>query len=191
MKIISVMDEPLTLAETKLHLRITVDDVLSEDTLILSLITAAREYCENVTGRALATQELEHYLDRFPSSNEIEIPYPPLQSIENVSYTDSNGNETIMAEGTDYLVDTDSTVGRVVLPYGKSWATATLNTVNPIKIRYTAGYTVIPKTIKQAMLLLIGHWYENREATAESRYVKGEIDFAVKALLSQYRVRWF
>jgi hypothetical protein len=45
---------------------------------------------------------------------------------------------------------------------------------------------VIPKPIKQAMLLLIGHWYENREATAFN--VNRELAFSVNALLYPYKV---
>lgn len=165
---------------------------VTEDDLISALITSAREYCEGFTGRALATQTLEAYPKRFPCKNEIEIPHPPLQSVTSVKYTDSDGDETTMTVDTDYIVDTDSTVGKIVLPYAKVWPTATLYTVNPIKIRYVAGYTTIPISIKQSMLLLIGHWYANREAVLVGQgTMSKEIEFAVKSLLSIDRMRWF
>lgn len=165
---------------------------VTEDDLISALITAAREYCEGFTGRALATQTLEAYPQRFPCADEIELPRPPLQSVTSVKYTDSDGDETTMTEDTDYIVDTDSTVGRIVLPYAETWPTATLYTVNPIKVRYVAGYETIPRSIKQAMLLLIGHWYANREAVLVGQgTMSKEIEFAVKALLTMQRVRWF
>jgi uncharacterized phiE125 gp8 family phage protein len=179
--------EPVTLAEAKLHLR---DDGTTEDALITALITAAREYCEGYTGRALATQTIEAYLDGFPCRHEIELPHPPLQSVTLVKYTDSAGAETTMTAGTDYIADADRPIGRIVLPYGALWPSAVLGTVNPIKIRYTAGYTAenpISKSIKQAMLLLIGHWYANREAVGQ---VGGRLEIAVDALLSLHRVRW-
>jgi uncharacterized phiE125 gp8 family phage protein len=167
----------------------------TEDDLISALITAAREYCEGYTGRALATQTLEAYPPQFPCRSEIEIPYPPLQSVTSVKYTNSAGTETTMTVNTDYIVDADSNVGRIVLPYAGVWPTATLYTVNPIKIRYVAGYYAsnpIPKMIKQAMLLLIGHWYESREAVLIGQgTMSKKIEFAVDALLSMYKVRWF
>jgi uncharacterized phiE125 gp8 family phage protein len=167
----------------------------TEDDLITALITAAREYCEGYTGRALATQTLEAYPPYFPRKDEIEIPYPPLQSVTSVKYKNSAGAETTMVVDTDYIIDADSNVGRIVLPYAKTWPTATLYTVNPIKIRYVAGYyeaNPIPKMIKQAMLLLIGHWYENREALLVGQgTMSKKIEFAVDALLSMYRARWF
>jgi uncharacterized phiE125 gp8 family phage protein len=165
---------------------------VTEDDLVSALITAAREYCEGFTGRALAEQTLEAYPPCFPRMNEVELPCPPLQSVTSVKYTDIDGNETTMTEGTDYIVDTDSTVGRIVLPYAETWPTAALYTVNPIKIRYVAGYTTVPRSIKQAMLLLIGHWYANREAVLVGQgTMSKEIEFAVKALLSMHRVRFF
>jgi uncharacterized phiE125 gp8 family phage protein len=165
----------------------------TEDNLLSVLITAAREYCEGYTGRALATQTIEAYLDEFPCGDCIELPRPPLQSVTSVKYTDSAGTETTMTVTTQYLVDADSDVGRIVLPYGVSWPSFTEYPVNPIKIKYVCGYyasNLIPKSIKQAMLLLIGHWYANREAVLTGSISK-EIEFAVKALLSMYRVRWF
>jgi uncharacterized phiE125 gp8 family phage protein len=185
--ITAVATEPITLLEAKNHVRVDDD---ADDNYITLLITAAREYCEGYTGRALATQTLEEQLDAFPCADYIELPRPPLQSVTSVKYTDSGGTETTMTVTTQYVVDADSTVGRIVLPYGVTWPTATLSTVNPIKIRYTAGYyasNLIPKSIKQAMLLLIGHWYKNREAVGEAG---GPIAFAVQSLLSMYRVRW-
>jgi len=164
----------------------------AEDNLLTMLISAAREYCENVTGRALATQTIEYYLDSFPSG-DIELPRPPLQSVTSVIYKDSAATPTTMTLTTQYLVDSDRTVGRIVLPYGVTWPSFTAYSVNPITIKYVCGYYAsnpIPKAIKQAMLLLIGHFYENREAVLVG-VVSKTIEFAVQALLSQYRVRWF
>lgn len=165
-----------------------------EDDLISELITASREYCEDITGLALATQTIELYLDDFPCSDRFDLPKPPLQSVTSVKYKNSAGTETTMTENTDYLVDTDSTIGRIVLPYSVSWPSFTPYPVNPIKIRYVAGYTstnLIPKSIKQAMLLLIGHWYANREAVAIGSITSREIEFSVSNLLAKKRVRWF
>ena len=162
-----------------------------EDTAIEFLITTAREYCENYTRRALATQTIEAYLPTFPHCDRFELPHPPLQSVTSVKYKDSTGTETTMVVGTNYLVDDENTVAQIVLPYGLTWPLFTEYPVNAVKVRYVAGYASenpIPRSIKQAMLLLIGHWYNNREAVGN---VGGEIAFAVKALLSMYKVGWF
>jgi uncharacterized phiE125 gp8 family phage protein len=162
----------------------------TEDALISAIITAAREYCEGFTGRALATQTVEVYLPDFPCHDRFSLSLPPLQSLTSVKYKDSDGEETTMTEA-QYIIDTDSDVAEIVLPYGNVWPSFTPYPVNAVKIRYIAGYNStnpIPKMIKQAMLLLIGHWYANREAVGQ---VGGPIGFAVQALLNMYRVRWF
>jgi uncharacterized phiE125 gp8 family phage protein len=163
----------------------------TEDDLLTMFIKAARGYCEKVARRAFATQNIEAYLDEFPSANYIELPRPPLQSVTSVKYKDSAGNETTMTVNTDYLVDTDSNIGRIVLPYAGVWPTATLWTVNPITIEYVAGYYAsnpIPDELKAAMLLLIGHLYEHREETTEKALQN--IPFGVDCFLGLFRAGW-
>ena len=171
-------EEPISLEDAKLHLRVDTDD---EDALIRELISAAREYCEDITSRALVTQTIIAY----PKSFGEALPRPPLQSVAKVTYTDSTGAEHTMAPGVDYLVDTVNE--RLVLPAGKAWPTFAPNPVNPIIVEYTAGYDIPPRTVRQAMKLLISYWYDNRQP--------GELDermqLAVGRILRSKRVRWF
>lgn len=51
--------EPVTLADVKVYLRTITGDTTEDAAIITPLITAAREYCENITGRALAAQTIE------------------------------------------------------------------------------------------------------------------------------------
>lgn len=162
----------------------------TEDNLLSSLITAAREYCENYTGRALATQTIEAMLKDFTALDFIELPMPPLQSVTSIKYKDSDGTETTMTPTTDYLVDADSPVGCVFLPYAGSWPSFTPYPNNAVRIRYVAGYGAtnpIPRSIKQAMLIYVGFFYRNRDAVE----LDEETNRAIKRLLNMYRVRWF
>jgi len=184
--------EPLTVNDVKVHLRLTSDT--TEDALIASLITTAREYCEKYTGRAFATQTVVAYLDEWPTTDYIELPLSPLQSVTSVVYKNSAGTETTMTVTTDYIVDTYSPVGRIVLAYGKTWPDFTAYPINPITITYKAGYTTttMPKSLKQAMLLLIGMWYENREDSTE--VIGGEykkVLVSAQNLMDQFRYRWW
>ena len=183
--ITAVSTEPVTLSEVKAHLR--VDSIL-DDTLITSLITVAREYIENFTKRALATQTLELILDSFPNAEYIDLPLSPLQSVTSVKYKDSSGNETTLGS-SGYIVNTDFLPGKIILAYGCSWPTFTPYPTGAIRIKYVAGHETnnpVPISIKQAMLLLIGHLYENREAT-NIKELK-EVPFAVNALLYPYKI---
>ena len=159
--------EPVTLAEAKLHVR---QDLDTDDTLITGLITAAREEVERISWHALLTQTWELVLDRWPAGDAIELPRPPLQSVTSVKYTDSSGAETTWS-AANYVVDTDSTPGRIVLAYSVTWPTVVLQPTGGIRVRYVAGWTSaanVPQAIKQALLLLVGHWYETREDTVKA-----------------------
>lgn len=56
--------EPISLEDAKLHLRVSVTD---DDSLITSLITAAREHAEVICRRAFISQQWLMTGDRFPS----------------------------------------------------------------------------------------------------------------------------
>lgn len=154
--------EPVTLTEAKAHCRI---DTTADDTLVSSLITAARAWCESRIGQCLMPATYRLKLDRF-CGHEIELPYPPLTAVSSIAYVDSAGSAQTLSSAL-YAVDTDSKPGRVSPVYAEVWPT-TREQLQAITITYTAGYasaSVVPQSIKQAILLLVGHWYENREAS--------------------------
>lgn len=151
--------EPVTLAEAKAHLRVTATD---DDTLVDSLIATARQWVEDFTRRALITQTWDYTLDAF--ADEIEIPLPPLQSVNSVKYLDVDGVEQTLA-ATEYTVDTAATRGLVRPAYGKSWPSVR-DQANAVTIRFIAGYgtaAAVPGTIKAAVLLMLGELYARRE----------------------------
>ena len=65
-----------------------------------------------------------------------------------------------------------------------------LRAARPVEIVYTAGFTELPKAIRQAMLLLIAHWYTNREAVVTGNVAAAEVPVAARTLLNQYK-RWW
>lgn len=186
--------EPLLRTEAKLHLRVD-SSFTDDDSLIDALITAARQHVENHTRRALVTQTWDLSLDGFPACNEIAVPLPPLQSVTSVKYTDSGG--TVTTWGTsNYLVDVAHQPGRIVPAYGVYWPVFTPSPSNPVTVRFVTGYGAagaVPEAIKAAMKLLIGHWYENREAVAgnSNSTALAPVPLAVEALLAPYRVWGF
>lgn len=161
----------------------------SDDTLLTSLITVAREYAENYLNRALITQTWELVLDDWPSEDYIDIPMSPLQSVTSIKYKDTAGTEATWSSA-EYIVDADSFVGRIVPAYGYSWPSMSLYPVSGIRIRFVAGYgdaaTDVPERFRHAILLLAAFLYERREAAIETALQ--EIPFGVKALLGFDRV---
>ncbi len=180
--------EPVTLTEVKLHLRV---DHPNEDTPIGGWIATAREKVEMDTRRALITQTWDMTLDEWPKEDYIEVPLPPLASVTSITYIDKDGVSATFASSS-YVVDTQNSPGRIVLAVGYSWPSVTLRAANGITVRYVCGYgatgSSVPASLRSAMLLLIGHYYENREATSQNVY---QLPLGYEALITPYRVFTF
>ncbi len=182
--------EPVPLEELKNDIRVD-SDLTADDVLILGLGKAARTLAEQVQGRALITQTWDLTLDGWPAKGYFELPRAPLQSITSIKYYDEDDTEATVDSGT-YFVDIASEPGRVVLNSGESWPSTTLRPVNGVIVRFVAGYgddaEDVPETTRQAIRLLVGHWYENREAISTSGAVPKEVPLGVQALLWLERV---
>jgi uncharacterized phiE125 gp8 family phage protein len=158
--------EPLTLVEAKAHLRIDED---YENDLLNDLISTAREKLEQDTQRTLPASTWTVTMDAFPSSTScvIELPMPPAIAVTSINYVDPDGTVTLWSSA-NYVVDANTTPGYVRLVYGEDWPD-TRDERGAVRIIYTAGYTTHLYRVKQAMRLLIGHLYENREAVLVSQ----------------------
>lgn len=181
--------EPVSASEAKAHMRV---DTSADDTYIGTLITVARQNVEAHLRRALISQTWELVLDGFPAGM-VRLPKPPLASVTSIKYTDVDGVEATFSSAK-YLVDTDSEPGRVVLKTGQTWPAVTLQEASAVRVRYVAGYgaagSAVPQAIRQAILLVIGSLYENREDVLVAQGVSiGTLPFGVEALLAPYRVR--
>lgn len=177
-------EEPVDFATLKIHMRVTIDD---DDALIQAYLLAAREFVEEAFDRALVTQTWDHSMDAFPwAEQEIELPIWPLQSVTSITYFDTNNNATVWP-ATNYIVDAVSKPGRIVLAFNQGWPSLSLRTANGVVVRYVAGYgaaLAVPWKTKTAIMLLVEHWYENREPIMAQRGVNPqEIPFTVRALL--------
>lgn len=176
-------EEPVGLAEAKLHCRIESDDT-DEDALIAGLIVAARQAAEHETGRALVSQGWRMSLDKFPVA-AIEAPNPPLISVDEIRYIDPDGAQQTLAN-TAYR---RSRIKGLILPaYGTTWPATRLD-VGVVEIDITVGYgdaDDVPQAIKQWMLLCIGTWYACRE-TVTSGQLSSLPRNAWDALLDPYR----
>ncbi|MFZ4773938.1 MAG: head-tail connector protein [Terrimicrobiaceae bacterium] len=169
--------EPITLAEAKLHLRV---DTTDDDALISALIVAAREEIERRSWHALMTQTLELVLDEWPCDDEIVLPRPPLQSVTSFTYKDASGTVNTW-DPAHYVVGVDTVPAEIEPAYGKYWPATALHPVDAIRIRYVCGFasaSAVPQSLKQAMLLCMGRWYENRE---------GEVPYVVDMLCQSFR----
>lgn len=173
--------EPVTLADAKLHLKVDTSD---DDTLITQLITAARAQAEWHTQRAFVTQSWILWLDDWPSCGTVEIPLPPLQSVNSLTVYAPDDSATVLDPAT-YQVDTIPAPARLSLK-SAALPPANLRTINAVAIAFTAGYgddaDDVPAGFRAAILESIAFLYEHRgEATAE-------LPAAILALLAPFRL---
>jgi uncharacterized phiE125 gp8 family phage protein len=182
--------EPVSLEEAKLHLRV---DVTDDDNRIRELIRTARADVETMCLHALITQTWDLFMDEFPGDDQIELPLPPLQSVTGVYYTPEGASEATFA-ATNYTVDTYNVPGKMVLKSTASWPADTLEVVNGVRIRFVCGFGadgsyVDPRAV-QAMMLLIGHYYEHREEVISGQGIGlMRLPLGVAALVTDLRMK--
>lgn len=183
--------EPVTIEEARAHLEAQpyedsdVDPI--DDEMIEGWVAAAREFCEDFTGLSFSTRTLEIALDTFPDG-AIELPGGPVREVYEVmtppaasDYTsddvdsDAQAGADIYADGqlNPSLYELDVYRQPARLTAATAWPAVTPAT-NAVRIRYLAGYGVdsdggeeLPKVLRAAMLLVLGHLYANREETTE------------------------
>ena len=176
--------EPISLAEAKAHLRIDADD---EDALIEQLIVAARMFVERSLGLALITQGWSYFLDFWPRSSCVTLPIAPVQAVSAVILHDGAGGSTTL-DADDYAVDVLSQPARLVLNGATPPVVA--RALNAFEIAFTAGYgdaaSDVPAPIRQALNLLVAHWFERREPVVLGVGAT-EVPSTVAGLLLPYR----
>jgi uncharacterized phiE125 gp8 family phage protein len=179
--------EPVTLAEAKAHLRL---ESTEDDTYVSVLILAARQHVEEVCWRGVVTQTREAVLEAFPYEDAVELPGGNLGAITSATYVDADG-VTQTLDGDVYEADTVSVPGRLVLSYDQTWP-STRSQWDAVRVQYTVGWAVadVPAPIKQALLLLVAHFYEQRNPEITGTIVS-KVAFAVDALLAPYRLARF
>ena len=188
--------EPLIRADIKNYLKVP-STVTTDDDLIDSLITEAREYVERMTSRALITQTITEYWDAWPLATDKtpRILYPsvaPLQSVTSISYiADGDTPDTYTTwAATNYTVDSISGLkgtnpARIFRNPDVDWPTLA-DYINAVKSVYLVGYGAsgasVPGVFKTAMRRLIGIWYYGRDNRNLNDYD------VVAALLNPYKV---
>ncbi len=179
--------EPITLAEAKAHLRV---DTSGEDSLIQSLIMASRLHIEAALDLALITQSWRHQRDVWPPSRVLILPLRPIQNVTAVTLHDDDATSRSL-DVDDFVVDGFANPARLVWR-GHSAVPAAGMVANGIEIDFVAGHggapSDVPQPIRQALLLLIAHWYENREPV-EIGAIATTIPAGVSELLMPYRRR--
>jgi len=170
--------EPITTAEAKSQLRIDSSD---EDTLVDNYITVARQTLETLMRRAFVTQTITLKYDSFPS--RIRLPRPPSTSVTSITYVDTDG-ATQTWDSANYVLDSQVEPASIQPAYDVDYPN-TRTQPNAVTVTYVAGYgsaSDVPESIKLAVRLLVGTYYENREATSAQKVT--ELPLGVQMLVA-------
>lgn len=176
------LDEPVSLSEAKAQVRMTNDD--SEDTFIASLIPSARAYVERVSRYFLVAASRTETFQAF--GDFLELYRRPIASVDGVFYGPV-GDDTD-TEYTGFVAGLGRFPFRIYPAMDTSFPD--LNDGEVVTVQYTSG-AVSPLSeeyliAKRAILLLIGHWFEYREA-AQAGVVSPEVAFSISSLLDELR----
>lgn len=187
-KLITAPSEIVTLAEVAEFMRAEFSS--SEESLIETLITAARQMCEEYLFRRIGVQTVELRDKGFPANGAPIILPAPLISVTSIKYLDGSNVEQTLSS-SEYIVS-DSEPG-IITPVN-SWPVASA-VRDSLRVVFVAGYSdpgespkqseALPKTIKTAMLMQIADMYENREAQVERPLT---VNLTLERLLSPYRL---
>lgn len=169
-------DAVISLTDAKKALGMSLSDA-SQDAALTLAIAAASDVLDPAAGgwlgRALRPQSWElqlpsfgahsyrfHMSPRHPvGSHRIELPYPPLLSVDSVVYTDVNGVDQPLVLDTGYRVlGMGQVYGKAMIAplYGQSWPVARVDDAS-VRIQFTCGYddddAVMPATLKNAVII--------------------------------------
>lgn len=173
------------LALAKSHLRV---EGAGEDTLITNIIKAVGTMLDGPDGdygRAFLPQRLEARMAAFPQM-AVELPCPPMADEETVAvqYFDKD-NILQDLDPAVFYVSSPGDASYLFLAPGKAFP-ATFCRPDAVRIQFDAGYAALPERVKQAVLLMIGDLYAQRETFIDGAPTKVPMSASVENLLAAY-----
>lgn len=182
--ITSASTYPVSLTEAKSHLKV---DTTADDTYITSIIKAATQLSEEYTNRFFIDTVIEQYASSFADLQTLFKS--KVSAVAYVKYYDSdNSLQTLSASVYDTQLNYEPS--QIQLTDGQSFPTITKRN-DAVVARYTVGYgsaSDVPEIIKQAILLTIGNFYQNRNSVVIGR-IATELPQNSKWLLDTYKVQ--
>ena len=177
---------PVSLAEAKTHLRVTGSD---DDTYITTLIDVATQTAEEFLNLKLMSQTWVLYLDQFPDYFDLLVGTLKTADIGAIKYYNDSNVLTTLAS-SNYFLDEFHRPTRI---YFADDATIpdTYDRPNAVQLEFTLGYTTgsnVPAPIRQAILLMIGTYYEIRQDVVTGT-IATHIPKTSEFLLRQYRIQ--
>ena len=174
-----------TTAEAKDFLKV---DTTADDTLIDNLIKAATQSCEIYTNRYFINTVVTQYSDNWKEF--YRLYKSPVVTITHIKYYDTNDTLQTLA-ASNYILDNISQPARIGISVDGTLPNLA-DRINAVEVAYKVGYgelsSDVPEGIKQAVLITIGNWYENRQTVITGRTAT-ELPLSSQYLLEQYKIQ--
>ena len=175
----------LTTAEAKQHLKV---DTSADDTYIDNLVSAATESAQIFTNRYFIKTTITQHGDTW---NDMATLFKSkVDSITHIKYYDSDNTLQTLASSV-YLEDLTHQPARIGLKPSQSFPSLA-DRISAVQCNYVVGYGTaasdVPEGIRQAVLLTIGNWYENRQEVVVGR-IATELPKSAQYLLEQYKIQ--
>ena len=178
--------DPVDLETAKQHCRVE-DEVSLDDALIGVYLKAATRWVEEYTGRDLMAKTRRVSVPGFP--RRLYLPNgAPNAAIVSVKYYDTANVQQTLSSSVYTLVQF-SEPGCLMRVDGQTWP-STYTRDDAVIVEYTTGVsapTSVPHDLVSAVLLLLGHYYANREGV-QTGTIAVEIPLAVKDLCAPHRL---
>ena len=179
--------EPVTLAETKLYIRVDHNEL---DAAITEMIVAARAAAETFSGKQFLDATYVYKVNGFPHSALVDsrllLPRTPVDSVSSVTYLDTNGDSQTLATSV-YEVDTSSLPGRIRLKVDQTWPNTQLHP-EVVTITFVAGYGTasdVPGAIKLAIKMIVADIMEHPEWRTDATPAVNDNPTAQRLLMTE------
>lgn len=142
--------EPIDLAEAKLHSRVDISD---DDALMGAMISAARDFAENLTTKQLISARWKQVMDSFPGRHSGVAPYGrafslpgnaillrmhPVIQVVSIQYLDMQGAVQTVDPAT-YVIDYSTEPVRITPVFGQIWPIP-MPQIGSVWVTFDAGY---------------------------------------------------
>lgn len=183
---------PVSIDDVRAHCRAPENG--DDDAELLAMTLAAAEFIGLRTGLTLSPRTVVVTMSRWPLRGRINLGVAPVRDVVSIRWTDAAGAEHDMADFWWRGYATGAVVG---LNEGAAFGDL-IARPDAIGIEVDVGFDpdgttdgdarlALPKSLRQAILLLVGHWYGNRE-TVNIGNITSVLEFTVDALIQSHRI---
>lgn len=178
--IITLDDVKAWLSESSTH----SDDIIND---IIATTTKMLDGEHSIINSTVLPTTWELSLWSFPYNGQmIELPLPPVISVDSFEYDNDAGTTTIVSK--TFTIDDN---GLIYVASHDPWPTDLRQepSVEPIRIQYRAGYdTATPAPIRQCALAMCSHMFDNRSKYQGSNLSAVIKDPAIHTMLASYNL---